>query len=144
MLVLGRAEASGILGAELRPPAKACEEYSAMGQTRFAPITLKTNATLMRLKSAKKSSAYGKKQRRTMNSRRRPKYKKGFDGRLSAWPCQIFSSCSGRPEARRRRSHPRARKLAKAPKRSRPPYTRYVLVPELLHCPMVMPTRRKR
>ena len=57
MLVLGRAEASGILGAELRPPAKACEEYSAMGQTRFAPITLKTNATLMRLKSAKKSRA---------------------------------------------------------------------------------------
>src|SRR4029077_19507415 len=37
--------------------AKAREEYSAMGHTRVAPITLKTNATFMRLKSAKTSRA---------------------------------------------------------------------------------------
>jgi hypothetical protein len=91
-----------------------------MGQTRFAPITLKMNATFMMLKSAKKSRAYGKKQRRMMNSKCRPKYKKGFDGRLSAWPCQIFNSCWGRSPARRCRCHPVARKLAMAPKSSRP------------------------
>jgi hypothetical protein len=67
MLVLGSAEASGILGAELRRPAKAREEYSAMGHTRLAPIALRTNATFIMLKSAKKRRAYGKKQRRTMN-----------------------------------------------------------------------------
>jgi hypothetical protein len=33
------------------------DEYSAMGQTRFAPITLRTNATFIMLKSAKKSRA---------------------------------------------------------------------------------------
>ena len=57
MLVLGSAEAFGILGAELRPPAKACKEYSAMGHTRFAPIALRTNATFIMLKNAKKSRA---------------------------------------------------------------------------------------
>src|SRR6266700_2891175 len=48
---------SAFLGAELRPPAKACEEYSAMGHTRFAPIALRTNATFIMLKNAKKSRA---------------------------------------------------------------------------------------
>lgn len=57
MLVLLSAEASGILGAELRPPAKAREEYSAMGQTRLAAIALITNATFIMLKSAKNKSA---------------------------------------------------------------------------------------
>ena len=55
-----------------------------MGQTRLAAIALITNATFMMLKSAKNKSAYGKKHRRVMNSKCRPKYKKGFEGRLSA------------------------------------------------------------
>src|SRR6202140_5922235 len=109
MLVLGSAEASGILGAELRRPAKAREEYSAMGHTRLAPIALRTNATFIMLKRAKKRSAYGKKQRRTMNSIFRATYKNGFAGRLSAWACQIFNSCSGRSPASPGRFHPLAR-----------------------------------
>ena len=44
---LGVTEASAILGVELRPLAKACEEYSATGHTRFAPIALRTNATFI-------------------------------------------------------------------------------------------------
>src|SRR6202040_2486311 len=99
MPVLGSADASGILGPELRPPAKACEEYSAIGHTRLAPIALRTNATFIMLKSANTRSAYGKKQRRTMNSIFRATYKNGFDGRVSAWACQIFNSCSGRSPA---------------------------------------------
>ncbi len=57
MVVLASAEAGGIFGAELRPRAKVCAEYSAMGQTRLAPITLKMKATFMTPRSAKKSSA---------------------------------------------------------------------------------------
>jgi len=56
-----------------------------MGHTRFAPIALRTNATFITLKSAKTSRAYGKKQRRTMNSVWRPKYKRGLYDRASAW-----------------------------------------------------------
>src|ERR1700747_149060 len=125
-------------------PAKVREEYSAMGHTRFAAMALSTNATLMMLKSAKKRSAYGKKQRRIMNSVCRLMYRKGFDGRLSACVCQIPKSCSGRPAARRWRPHPVAKKLAIAPKTSKPPRARKVLLPELLQSPMVMPIKRKR
>ena len=50
-----------------------------MGHTRFAPIALRTNATFIMLNSAKTSRAYGKKQRRMMNSVWRPKYKRGLD-----------------------------------------------------------------
>jgi hypothetical protein len=57
MLGLDSAEAAGIPGAALRLGAKACEEYSAMGHTRFAPIALRTKATLIMLKNAKKSRA---------------------------------------------------------------------------------------
>ena len=71
------------------------------GHTREAPIALRTSATFIMLKSAKNSRAYGKKHRRTINSVWRPKYKNGFDDRLFAWVCQIFSSCSGRSAARR-------------------------------------------
>jgi len=39
-----------------------------MGHTRFAPIALETNATFIMLNNAKKTRAYGKKQRRMMNS----------------------------------------------------------------------------
>src|SRR6267378_4037305 len=117
MLVLGCAEPAGIAVAEFRPPAKACEKYSR---------------------------AYGKKHRRTMNSVCRPKYKKGLDDRFSAWVCHIFSSCSGRSAARRCLSHPVARKLAIAPNSSSPPPTRYILDPELLHKPRVMPKKRNR
>src|ERR1700731_3688380 len=144
MLALASTEAFGIPGAELRPAANACEEYSAIGQTRLAPIALRTNATFVMLKSANRRSAYGKKQRRTMNSICRATYKNGFDGRLSAWACQIFNSCSGRLAARRCRSHPMARKLAIAPNSSRAPHTRYIRDPELLHNPTVMPTKRNR
>src|SRR6202035_5433587 len=142
MRVVRPAEASGILAAELRPLAKAYEEYSAMGHTKLAPIALRTNATFIMLKSAKKRSAYGKKQRRTMNSIFRATYKNGFDGRLSAWACQIFNSCSGRSPASRCRAHPMARKLASGPNSSRPPHTRYIRDPELLHRPTVIPTKR--
>jgi hypothetical protein len=45
MPVSARAESAGIPTAEPRPGAKACEEYSAMGDTRLVPITLRTNAT---------------------------------------------------------------------------------------------------
>src|SRR5260370_37563512 len=93
MVVLGCAEPAGIAVAEFRPPAKACEEYSTMGQTGFAPIALRTNATFIMLKSAKNSRAYGKKHRRTINSVCRPKYKNGLDDRVSAWACRIF--CRG-------------------------------------------------
>ena len=41
MPVLSSAEAPGISGVELLPLAKVCAEYNAMGQTRFAPISLK-------------------------------------------------------------------------------------------------------
>src|SRR5258708_38662520 len=101
MLVLGCAEPAGIAVAEFRPPAKACEEYSTMGQTRFAPIALRTNATFIMLKSAKNSRAYGKKHRRIMNSVCRPKYKKGFDDRFSAGVCHILCHCSRRSAGRR-------------------------------------------
>src|ERR1700722_8970513 len=84
MPVLGSADASGILGPELRPLAKAYEEYSATGHTRLAPIALRTNATFVMLKRANTRSAYGKKQRRTMNSIFRATYKNGFDGPLFA------------------------------------------------------------
>jgi hypothetical protein len=57
MRVVRPAEASGILGPELRPLAKAYEEYSAMGHTKLAPIALRTNATFIMLKSAKKRRA---------------------------------------------------------------------------------------
>src|ERR1700681_3729855 len=144
MRVVRPAEASGILGPELRPLAKAYEEYSAMGHTKLAPIALRTNATFIMLKSAKKRRAYGKKQRRTMNSIFRATYKNGFDGRLSAWACQIFNSCSGRSPPSRVPSHPMARKLAIAPNSSRPPHTRYIRDPELLHRPTVIPTKRNR
>lgn len=53
----GGAEAAGLATAGLRAPAKVREEYSAMGQTRLAASALRTNATFMMLKSAKKSSA---------------------------------------------------------------------------------------
>src|SRR6266404_3135786 len=142
--VLASAEAAEIPAAEPRLRGKACEEYSAMGHTRLAPIALRTNATFIMLKSAKKRSAYGKKQRRTMNSVCRATYKNGFDGRLSAWACQIFNSCSGRLAARRWRSHPVARKLAIAPNSSMPPHSTYILAPELLHRPTVIPTKRHR
>src|SRR5260370_2786107 len=142
MLVLGCAEAAGIAVAEFRPPAKACEEYSAMGQTRFAPIALRTNATLIMLKSAKNNRAYGKKHRRIMNSVCRPKYKKGLDDRFSAWVCHIFRSCSGRSAARRCLSQPQTMKIPIAPNSSSPPHTRYILDPELLHKPRVMPKKR--
>ena len=42
---------------EVRLPAKVREEYRAICQTKFAPMTLKTNATFMMLKSAKTTNA---------------------------------------------------------------------------------------
>ena len=66
-----------------------------MGHTRFAPIALRTNATFITLKSAKTSRAYGKKQRRTMNSVWRPKYKRGLYDRASAWVWKIFQQLLG-------------------------------------------------
>ena len=70
------------------------------------------------LSTAKANRAYGKKQRRMMNSQCRPMYKIGFDRRLSACACQIPRYCSGRAPAIRRRPIPVTRKLIIAPARS--------------------------
>jgi hypothetical protein len=51
------AEAAGLGIGERDLGAKVRDEYSAMGQTKFAPITLITKATFMMLNSAKKRSA---------------------------------------------------------------------------------------
>ena len=50
-------EATGVITAALRAPAKMFDEYSATGQTTLAPITLSTKATFIMLRSAKPSKA---------------------------------------------------------------------------------------
>ena len=72
-----------------------------MSHTTLAPTAERMKATCVMLKRAKNKIAYGRKQRRMMNSVCRPRYKKGFDRRLAACVCQIcqqlFGTSRGQP-----------------------------------------------
>jgi hypothetical protein len=47
----------GLATVALRDSAKVLEEYNVIGQTKFAPIALRMNATFKMLQSAKKRIA---------------------------------------------------------------------------------------